>query len=277
MVAHQAIDTQVEEAMHFALRVHGPHVNRQPQPMGNRNRACRHELDAIGAGWDLNARAGTTREKSLHARKAPGGGSKAGDLSSPERRACAGPERGTNPGDAVIGKRSDADPIDRVSALNGRNERLDGRIVLGFDIDANVGHCLEQFIQPEDRLRPADSCRLNGSPGHGGDHACPIRHTIEAIVVEGDEDAVQGRVDIGLEISEPECHCRGKRPERVLRTIIGPSSMSKADRAGVIEKGMRVDQPERRRNSPSRRRTASADIASRAARFAIIAVDSAQS
>lgn len=99
--------------------------------------------------------------------------------------------------------------------------------------------------------------------------------------MEGDDDAVVRRMDVGLEIPIASLDRGGERGERVLRMVPRAAAMGERDRTRVVEERVsgpgRPDQPSQRILPPLRRFSASAEIASRAARFAIIAVDSAQS
>jgi len=95
--------------------------------------------------------------------------------------------------------------------------------------------------------------------------------------VEGDEDAVGRDVDVGLEVAVAERDGGGESSQRVLGVGFRVAAMGERDGARVVEEGMDEAQRSQRTRSPVRRFTPSAEIASRAARLAIIAVASAQS
>ena len=95
--------------------------------------------------------------------------------------------------------------------------------------------------------------------------------------MEGDEDAVGRDVEVGLEVAVAERDGGGEGGQRVLGVGFRVAAMGERDGARVVEEGMDGAQRSQRTRSPARRFTASAEIASRAARLAIIAVASAQS
>lgn len=228
---------------------------------------------------DLDAQPRTPTESVRKPRQSPGGGAESGDLHLSQRRAGIRTEPAAQLCQSSIGERSDADAIERAGGPESLDQGPNGGIVLRFDVEVRLGEGDEQFLEPEHRFRAAHPGHGYLGPGQLGDQAVTIGHPVQPIIVEGDQDPVCGCVDVGLEISVAERDGRGECRKRVLRVEIRAAAMGEGNRTRVVEERVRDGQPRapRRLNVPSRRRTARAEIASSAARLAIMAVDSAQS
>ena len=122
-----------------------------------------------------------------------------------------GPEALAHPGQAAVGEGADAHPVDRARALDQVDQRLDGGVVLGIDVDAHVGP------RPSAGPRAAGSARGRRTSasrtvvvGQVAEHAGAVGEPVEVVVVEGDEHPVAGGVGVGLEVAV----ARGRRRPR---------------------------------------------------------------
>jgi hypothetical protein len=61
-----------------------------------------------------------------------------------------------------------------------------------------------------------DPCLGNRRPGQLGDHADPVGDPVQPVVVEGDHDAIAGRVQVGLQVAVTESYRVLEGAQRVL-------------------------------------------------------------
>lgn len=102
---------------------------------------------------------------------------------------------------ATLGEAADADPVDHAHPSDQFQRGTEGLVGLDVDVDPGLGELLEQLGQGGHRLTATDErsphrgIRLVGDPSGG------VGDPVEVVVVEGDDDAVAGGVDIGLEVA----------------------------------------------------------------------------
>ena len=73
-----------------------------------------------------------------------------------ESRAQAGAERRTEPGQPPIAECPHADPVDAPGASDHLDERVDAGVVLGVDVEADVGPGSEQILEQRNRFPTVD-------------------------------------------------------------------------------------------------------------------------
>ena len=98
--------------------------------------------------------------------------------------------------------------------------------------------------QPDEernRFPPVDFGLGDLAIGQLGDDANPIGHTIQAIVMEGNQDAVAGGVYISLEIAIAESDRALERRHRILGPLTGTAAMGERNRPIMIKE--RVSRP----------------------------------
>jgi hypothetical protein len=117
-----------------------------------------------------------------------------------------------------------------------RRARICGGEVLGVDVDPQVGprpeHVLEQWY----------GLVTHPGPPHLGvgkrPHvARPVRHPVEGVVVEGDEDTVGRGVDVGLDVPVAQVDGGGEGGHGVLRGLSGAAAVGDGNGAGPVEEG----------------------------------------
>ena len=195
-VGHEAVDPEVQEPVHLVGFVDGPHVDLQSAlvgvvhetPIDNRDtRVALRYLEAVDTG---------RRRSQPEAGQAEPGG-----VQWSRRGAELWPKKATAPCQASAGKRSDADPVQSLMALDGLSKGAYDPIVFGVDVDTGSGEGLKEFVQSGDVLHTADPCF--GYLGGRGfrDETGSIGHSIQRVIVEGQYDAVSSEVDVGLQIA----------------------------------------------------------------------------
>jgi hypothetical protein len=130
-------------------------------------------------------------------------------------------------------ERTNAHTIEDVHATEQGDERIDGRVALGVDVDTRVRELLEQIEEKWHRFTSAYSHPGNLVPRHRTD--APVRgaRAFEVVVVERDQVSVGGEAHIGLEIRIAERHRVSKRREGVLGGLARTSTVGEGDEAAV--------------------------------------------
>ena len=170
-VGHDPVDAEVEQADHLARVVDGPHVHVHAPAGGPRRPASAVTTGGVAVGGGSWAQGAGRLVDLLGRRRRPARA--ASEPAGPERRADAG-QGGPDPGDALVGERADADPVDGVGAAQDLDQRLDGGVVLGVDVDPQVGPGAEQVLEQRDGLDAVDP-GLAAPPTTGSSAMAPVR------------------------------------------------------------------------------------------------------
>ena len=119
--------------------------------------------------------------------------------------------------------------------LDHLDERSDRSVVLGIDVDAQVGERPEKLLEQRDGLASADPRGAHDLPRQLGDVALVVGDPIEDVVVEGKEHAVGGHVHVGLDVAVAEADRALERRHRVLGPLARAAAVGERDRTGMIE------------------------------------------
>ena len=154
---------------------------------------------------------------------------------------------------AAIGKGAKGDAIPRPEPLDQRDERLDTGVVLGVDVDPELGPARQHSLEPRNPY-PATAKRkappavgreyvagvgsLHLGDGQLGDRARAVGEIVEPRVVEGHEHAVAAQVRVGLEVAVPERDRGPEGLERVLGRLLGAAAMGDRERRRMVEEGV---------------------------------------
>jgi regulator of sirC expression with transglutaminase-like and TPR domain len=233
LIGHQPVDAEIEETVHLVRVVDGPDVDLDAPLM---------EMGDQPWGDDRDAAYGHRHLGCLHRRngqpEAPAASQQSESATGPRADRQLGPHERPNTVDSAIAERSDHDPIGRIGSQNRVRERLDRRVVFGVEVDAGRRKDLEELVESHDRFGSRDAGLAHLRPGEFGNEARGVGHPIQTVVVEGDRNAVEGHVHVGLDVGEPELECVAKCPFGVLGVNAGPSAMSEGDRMTDIEIGV---------------------------------------
>lgn len=159
---------------------------------------------------------------------------------SPRAHRCAHPvaEHGTESLESTVGERTEAHAVEHVETLEEVGQRLDDGIVLGIDVDPDLGPGREDLLELGDGFDAVDAGPADLRPRHPSDLPTAIGDPIEMIVVEGQHHTVGSDVRIGLDVSVAEVDRAGERRKGVLGGIAGAAPVGECDRPGVVEEGM---------------------------------------
>lgn len=143
---------------------------------------------------------------------------------------------------ATLGEAADADPVDHAHPSDQFQRGTEGLVGLDVDVDPGLGELLEQLGQGGHRLTATDErsphrgIRLVGDPSGG------VGDPVEVVVVEGDDDAVAGGVDIGLEVAVAHVDRLTESGDGVLDAEVGvvcrAAPVGEAGRGGPVEVGV---------------------------------------
>ena len=122
-------------------------------------------------------------------------------------------------------------------ALDGLDERAYDPIVFGIDIDASFREGVEELVQSGNVLHAADPCLgyLGGRTFR--DDTGPIGHSVQRVIVEGEDDAVSGEVDVGFEVAVAKGDSVGEGGQAVLRILLGAAPVGEGQWPGVVQVG----------------------------------------
>ena len=122
-------------------------------------------------------------------------------------------------------------------ALDGLDEGAYDPIVFGIDVDASFREGVEEFVQSGNVLHAADPCLgyLGGRTFR--DDTGPIGHSVQRVIVEGQDDAVSGEVDVGLQIAVAKGDSVGEGGQAVLRMFLGTTPVGEGQWPGVVQIG----------------------------------------
>lgn len=126
-------------------------------------------------------------------------------------------------------ERCDADPVLHTVVKDQISEWLDRRVGLGIDVDPGLREALQHLVEPQDRIRAGDARFGDLGPREVDDPSGAVGHAVELVVVERDQDAVGGGVNVGLEIAIPNLNGVPKRPFGVFRMSVRTTAMGEAD------------------------------------------------
>jgi len=200
-VGHDAVDAEIEESDHLVAVVDGPDVNLHSAVVRLVEEPRVDERDPLGAGGHLRAWRGQTSNG-----HAVGRTPQSCDAPRPERCARRGTQQRANAGQPPIAEGSDADPIDRVTALQHIDERGYGAIVFRVDVHPDVGERAEELLEQRDGFTSVHLCVLHHRPGKGIDAATSVGDAIQHVVMEREQDAVSGHMHVGLDVAVAEPH-----------------------------------------------------------------------
>ena len=127
-------------------------------------------------------------------------------------------------------ERCDADPVLHTVVKDQISEWLDRRVGLGIDVDPGLREALQHLVEPQDRIRAGDARFGDLGPREVDDPSGAVGHAVELVVVERDQDAIGGGVNVGLEIAIPNLDGVPKRPFGVFRMSARTTAMGEADR-----------------------------------------------
>ncbi len=139
----------------------------------------------------------------------------------------------------------DTHPVPGPVLRDAPGEGRHGRVGLCVDVDLDLGPGREQLVEERNRFSTTDACGRHVDVVHLGDDAGEIGRPVECGVVEREQFAVAGGVDVGLEVAVAECDSSLKRHQRVLqaKAVAGERapSVSEGDRrSAVVEVGVVV-------------------------------------
>ena len=123
------------------------------------------------------------------------------------------------------------EPVRRRTSISGSTDASR----LGVDVDPTSGQVLEELLEQRDRLgarhpRLATSFQVSSLMSAGA-----VGDPIESVVVEGDQHAVGGDVDVGLEVAVAEVDGVLECGERVLGCVARPAAVGERDGSWVVE------------------------------------------
>ena len=149
---------------------------------------------------------------------------------TPAWAAAAGPRASRRAENEVTQTRSQA--AVRLSTLGQRPHR---GLILHVDVEPGSGPRAEQVLQQRDRLGAADPRGADLAVGQVGDPPGPVGDPVERPVVERHQDAVRGRVHVGLQVgvAEPDRVLEGG--PGVLRVVGGAAAVREREGARQVE------------------------------------------
>ena len=232
VVAHDAIDAEVEQSPNHWRVIDGPYMHRGAPPVREVDEPRIDDGHAPCAQWHLYARDARARDRQPERPRAQ----------TPYRRGTAGhadarSEARPQSDETPVGERGDAHPLERGGAVQHPDQGLDHGVVLRVDVEERIRERAEKFLEQHDWFRARDSRRLHLLPRQFRDDAALVGDPIEYVVVECQHDPVGRRMCIGFEVAKAERARVYERRPRVLGTVAGTAAMSEGYGSFVVEVG----------------------------------------
>ena len=236
--------------------------------MGRPDEARRGQAHPATAGGDLQA---VGAQPGDH--PAPAQHPRQGHRPRAHRRAHRAAGQSADTAQPSVGEGADADPVEGVHPAQQLDQRRHHGVLLGVDVDPNLGPGLEDLLQagdPDAAAAPGVGAHAVGAeavPGVGGldlrrghrrDPAGPVGDPVEDVVVKGEDHAVGTEVDVGLHVAVAQLHRGGEGGQGVLRLVEGAAAMGEGDRAGPAQEGAPAHYPTSWPRRPSQTSAASA-------------------
>ena len=156
-------------------------------------------------------------------------------------RAQRGADRGPNSRRAAAIRASENDARQIRSATVEPADRADQRRQdpgrLDVEVEPDVRPGAQQVLQPHDRLPAADARPGQLRPGQRLDPPGAVGHPLQRRVVEGDEDAVGGHPDVGLQVAVAQRHAGLEGRHGVLQVLDRAAAVGHRQRGGPVEEG----------------------------------------
>jgi hypothetical protein len=112
---------------------------------------------------------------------------------------------------------ADTDTLGRSSSVENLDQRINGRIVLGIQVEVGVRKRRKELIKTTNRMVTTDSGLGYFRPRQLADLSLAIGHPVEGVIVKCHSHAVSGDVDVRLQMRVPQTHGVFERARRVLR------------------------------------------------------------
>ena len=166
-----------------------------------------------------------------------------GCVPRPQPEAHIGSELVADVGQTFVAEGADTHTVETVESSQHGQERLDGGVELGINVDPGMREGGEKVLEQRYWLPPADQDLSGLVVAHGLDGAGCVCEPVEGAVVEGEQYAVSRCVDICLEVPVAEINGVLERRHRILeQSIVGgvvcAAAMCERDRPRMVEKGM---------------------------------------
>ena len=121
----------------------------------------------------------------------------------------------------------------------GCHERLDGARSLHVDVETGVWKGVEHLVESGDGFTVNGGLAQLNQGEHGDDAVVVVGDPGKNRIVHGDEMAIPGHLDVGLQMSDSTIHCMGERSNGVLLAKVlrqlGATTMCHGDESRAEE------------------------------------------